>query len=200
MQETHYSNSFSRYLDGGFLLINSGTDSGKRSYSGVGFLVAPWLRSAVYSFAMHSDRICVLKIRVRGGKFAIINNYSPTNSGYDYSVRQTHFGELRRIYSSVSCYGSKVLLGDFNSRVNKRFPGEEDVLGQHCFGNPSYVQDPDTNRELLMETCAATGLCLANTFFENSPERLVTYHEFAQQPMGPINTSGFAQLDYIAVR
>ena len=197
-QETHDTNSISRYLEGGYLLINSGADDGKRSFAGVGFIVAPWLRSAVYSFKQISDRIAVLKLRVRGGKLAIINTYCPHN-GYDYSVRQAHYSALRHVCDSVSCHGLKIIVGDFNARIRKCFPVEEGSLGPQCFGKQSFVQDTNNNRELLMEACAANDLAVANTFAQEMVEHQVTYHEPWQNPSGDISSAGFAQLDLLLV-
>ena len=68
LQETRVSYSGNRVLDNGYLLITAGQDDDKRTYAGVGFLVAPWLRQSVFSFKPTSERICCLKLRVIGGK------------------------------------------------------------------------------------------------------------------------------------
>ncbi len=196
LQETHDSNSICRCLEGGYLLINSGADDNRRTYAGVGFLLAPWLRSAIYSYKQISERICTIKIRVSGGKLGIVNNYVP-HSGYDYGIRQRHFSEVRDAYESLSCHGLKIVVGEFNARLHAQTAGEREVLGPHCFGNPLFCQTPESNRELLMEACTATGLCVANSFVPDSDEHLVTYHHIWQDPAGPISRSrsGFAQLD-----
>ena len=60
LQETWDGCSGSRFVHNGFTLINSGSDDGKRSFAGVGFLVAPWFRDSIYSYKLISDRICVM--------------------------------------------------------------------------------------------------------------------------------------------
>ena len=164
LQETHDTNSVCTSLAGGYLLIHSGADDNQRTHAGVGFLIAPWLRSAIYSYMQISDRSCTIKIRVSGGKLGIVDNYAP-HSGYDYGTRQRHFTALQAAYEALSCHGLKNVLGDFNARLHTQLAGEHEVLGPHCFGNPDFSQTPESNRELLMETCAAVGLCVANSFF-----------------------------------
>ena len=90
LQETRVPFSGSRQLDNGYGLITAGQDDEKRTYAGVGFLIAPWLRRSVYSFKPISERLCCIKLRVRRGKAAIFNVYAP-HGGYEYGVRQQFF-------------------------------------------------------------------------------------------------------------
>ena len=93
----------------------------------------------------------------------------------DYGARQRHFSEVANVYSSLSCHGLKIVVGDFNARLHKPLAGEDEILGPHCFGNPDFSQNLESNRELLLEACTATGLCVANTFVPPiSEESLVT--------------------------
>ena len=86
-----------------------------------------------------------------------------------------------------------------NSRLHNKIGGEDEVLGPYCSGNPSYnpQQRPDANRELLLELCFATGLCVANTFLQHEPEHQVTYHELWANPVSNITYKDFVQLDLV---
>ena len=95
LQETRTPVSGSRIIEDGFVLITSGADDGKRTYAGVGFLIAPWVRQSIFTFKAVSERICYLKLRVYGGKATFFNAYAP-HGGYEYNVRQQYFTNSAR--------------------------------------------------------------------------------------------------------
>ena len=92
-----------------------------------------------------------------------------------------------------------MILGDSNSRIHNDIGGEGEVFGPYCFGNPGYNPEerPDANRELLIELCASSGMCVANTFKDSPAEHQITFHDVFQNPMAPITHKGFAQLDLV---
>jgi len=196
LQETRIPWSGTRIVDNGYTLITAGHDKDERSFAGVGFLIAPWLKQSVFSFKPVSDRLCCLKLRARGGKAAIICAYAPHN-GHEYNIRQSFFADLAKLVDATSVHGSKIVLGDFNARIHNGAGGEDQVFGPYCFGDPSYNPQihPDANRELLLEFCIARQLCVANTFLQNEAERQITFHDLWQSPVGEITHRGFAQLD-----
>ena len=53
--------------------------------------------------------------------------------------------------------------GDFNARIGQRRPGEEEVLGEHCFGREAMYQVEIPNRDLLLEFCSNRKLIVGNT-------------------------------------
>ena len=87
LQDTRIPTSGSRILENGFVLITSGADDDKRTYAGVGFLISPCIKRSIFSFKPISDRLCYLKLRVKGGKATFFNVYAP-RGGYDYAVRE----------------------------------------------------------------------------------------------------------------
>ena len=67
VQETHIKGC-PYFESDGFLIIYSGCEeSQKREYAGVGFIIAPHMKSAVKSFMQLSSRIAILKLRIKGG-------------------------------------------------------------------------------------------------------------------------------------
>ena len=72
LQETRVPVSGSRTLDDGFILITAGNDDDQKTNAGVGFLVAPSIRSSILNFCQHTNRIASLKLRVTGGKMSIL--------------------------------------------------------------------------------------------------------------------------------
>ena len=59
------------YYEGGYKVILSGSDDTQRSWSGVGFVVAPWCTHRIHGFLQFSDRMASLKLKVFGGKVGI---------------------------------------------------------------------------------------------------------------------------------
>ena len=173
-------------------------DDKQRTYAGVSFLIAPWMRKSIHSFKPVSERICYLKVRVKGGKAAIINAHAPHN-GHEYQLRQQYFTQLAGVASTVSTSGLKLIVGDLNSRIHNSTGGEQEVFGDYCFGDPRYnpALHPDSNRELLIELCMTRGMCVANTFINNDVENQATFHDIWQSPVAPISHQGFAQLDLV---
>ena len=131
-------------------------------------------------------------------KTAIINTYAP-HGGHEYRQRQRHYSDLAKVIDETSCFGLKLVVGDFNARIHNSIGGEQSVFGQNCFGNPLYnpQQNSDKNRELLLELCVGRGLCVANTFMDNDAEQQATFHDIWQNPVSEISHRGFAQLDLV---
>ena len=75
IQETHYTQSDHWITDAGYLVIFSGNKYS--THAGVGFIIAPFMRKAIYGFDCLNARLMSIKIRVPGGKIAIINGYAP---------------------------------------------------------------------------------------------------------------------------
>ena len=122
-QETRIPFSGTRILDNGYVLITAGRDDNQRTYAGVAFLVSPRWRKSIISFKPISERICRLKLRVKGGKLVVINAYA-THGGYDYNIRQQYFADFAETIDHTSCYGLKLVVGDLNSRIHNNIGGE----------------------------------------------------------------------------
>jgi len=90
-------------------------------------------------------------------------------------------------------------MGDWNAKLFDKYNGEDNILGGYVFRSPMAKHISKSNRELLVETCVATGACVANTYFAKSNEQLVTYYFLTSKPMDHISSSGFAQIDHCLV-
>ena len=95
--------------------------------------------------------------------------------------------------------GPKIIMGDLNSRLQRRLPGEEDVVGDFVFGNPHATFELGSNWELLLEMCVNPSLIIGNTVFEHSAHEQVTFRSPGTSPLDPITVKNFAQLDYTLV-
>jgi hypothetical protein len=199
IQETHLAGT-THFLSNDYLVVLSGGTEvkGKREYAGVGFIISPWARRAVIGFTLHSNRLASLQLRVAGGVMTFLSVYAP-HGGYAYTTRRNFYDNFISFFRSQRTYGPTLSLGDYNARLHKALPGEEDVIGQGAFGNASALSDPRSNRELLVESCRALNTVVANTFCESLPEAQVTFYSVGAKPMDDIVPSKFAQLDHVLV-
>ena len=63
MQEVRRPNSDCFEDDGGYFIIQSGSSDSAREWAGVGFIIAPWLRSSVVGYLQYSNRLCTVKLK-----------------------------------------------------------------------------------------------------------------------------------------
>jgi len=196
MQETGIT-THTENIDSDYMLILSGTSKPHgegRFYSGVGFLIAPWAIKSTISYKLLSDRLAILKLKIRGGILNIITAYAPYG-GYDYEDRREFFDQLTKAWPVPNKHTTTIACGDFNARLYDREPGDEDVIGEFFFQSRWPRQRAYLNRDLLLETCQATSTAIANTYFEQSLENVVTYYGMEVDRTSPIG-EGFAQIDY----
>ena len=66
IQETHRTESDYWITNSEYAVIFSGNDHGR--YAGVGFIIVPFMRKAIYGFVCYSERIMAIKLRIPGGK------------------------------------------------------------------------------------------------------------------------------------
>ena len=64
----------------------------------------------------------------------VLSPYAP-HTGYDFSDRQNFFHALAEFVISQSTHGPKLICGDFNARLFRQLPGEEDVIGPYVYEN-----------------------------------------------------------------
>ena len=172
---------------------------GQREFAGVGFIIAPEARRSIISYLQCSSRIAAIKVKVEGGGVALVSAYAPPNTK-PHDERQQFYTELGDVTNKLSVHGPKILLGDFNARLQCQQPGEEDIIGPGTFGRDGAVVDNDqSNRGLFIELCTRLQLCAANTLQAARPEYLVTYRDLGTKVDDPISYPAYAQLDYILV-
>ena len=99
----------------------------------------------------------------------------------------------------LSLNGPKLVFGDLNALIGQHQIGEDDVLGDFCFGRIVQHQIDTPNRDLLLEWCQSSAMIITNTFCPQPQEKLVTYHEPHVGPADPVYETGFAMLDFFLV-
>ena len=153
----------------------SGSRKDDRNYIGVGFIVAPWAKTAVITFHAVTERIGSLRLKVPGGTLTILSVYAPHDK-HPFEDRHQFFSDVVAHTKSDTKHHATMVLGDFNAKLGCVMVGEENMIGEHVFycpltgGNTSL-----SNRSLLIELCVAKKLVIANTYFDHPDENKVTY-------------------------
>ena len=194
IQETHISYSLYFTTEDGFFLILSG--SAGREHAGVGFIVAPWVKASLVGFLQMSNRLACLKLRVSGGQIAILSAYAP-HSGHPHDERQYFHQELGQLYGRTSVNGMKLILGDLNAGVGSALAGEDVYIGKHTFG--ATRSHFGSNRDLLLELCAARHLVVANTCFDVPASQRATCRRVGVKTQEAVSLATHLQLDFCLV-
>eukprot|EP00973_Karenia_brevis_P054558 7581345-Karenia_brevis.AAC.1 len=88
-------------------------------------------------------------------------------------------------------------MGDFNSRLIKRFQGETSIIGDYAFYEGDIEIPVESNRELLISHCITSEFCIANTFFDHESHAQVTYHDLKSNPSDVVSPLHFGQIDFV---
>ena len=195
IQETHISSTSVRE-EQGYLIILSGSDTETRSWAGVGIIISPRCRRRIKSYEQVSDRLCSVKLRVKGGVVGLISVYAPHNMR-SLEERFRFFTDLDVEYRHCSANMGKYIYGDLNSRIGHQQPGEEEVVGTFTFGRTAAHPVEVPNRDLLMELCQGNSLMIANTFVPGEAADKATYAAPGYTYADPITEHGFNMLDLL---
>ena len=130
IQETRRKISCLQELPNNFLLILSGSDGENDIFSGVGIIVAPHCRRSLITDRQQNERMCMIKLKVKGGKMILFSTYAPPQTiKHPVNERQQFFNELAEFWMLVSCNGPKIIAGDLNSRLYCRLANEHSFIG-----------------------------------------------------------------------
>jgi hypothetical protein len=149
----------------------------------------------VDGFLQYNERLAVMKIKVKGGRIGVVTGYAPHNLR-PCGERQLFYTDLGCLLDGCSVNGPVYLFGDFNSKLGARRPGEEDILGQFCYGREAAHKVEVSNRDLLIEFCTDRGYMVVNTFIDAPPDKKVTYFKPGAAPMGDIVDTAYHMIDF----
>jgi len=184
------------YVEHGFEVILSGSELEGRTFTGVGFILAPHVRRRIRSYKQISDRVAVINVSVEGGVVAIFSAYAPHNLR-PLDEKLEFYRNLDNAYNTCAVNLGKIILGDLNARVGKQACDEEHIVGPYGFGRPALQRDDVSNRELLLEFCASCGLLVANTFMPGAEDEKVTYMNPGTKPADAVTDSSFGMIDFL---
>jgi exonuclease III len=74
--------------------------------------------SAVKRVEFVSDRMSYIILRGRWCHIIVLNVHAPTEDKTD-DVKDSFYGELKRVFEKFLKYHTKILLGDFNAKVSR---------------------------------------------------------------------------------
>jgi hypothetical protein len=87
---------------------------------GTGFFVHERIISAVKRVESVSDRVSYIMLRGRWCLSIVLNVHAPTGDTTD-DVKDSFYEELDRVFDKFPKYHMKILLGDFNAKVDGRY-------------------------------------------------------------------------------
>jgi len=154
------------------------------------------MKHRIKAYKQISDRLCSVKVKVRGGTFGIITAYAPHNLK-PHDERFQFFADLDKEYRTCSVNVGKIVFGDLNSRIGPQRVGEEDVIGEFTFGRAAVHAVEVPNRDLMLEVCSSNALVVANTFIPGTPADKVTFMEAGSLFLGDVTDSGYNMLDLL---
>ena len=197
LQETHlFGAEVLEYKGFNFFMSGESVREG-RSFSGVGFVVAPWALRAVVSFLAISDQLARLRLKVPGGVLNVLSIYLP-HAGHDIEYRRGVMADLSKYTQSDCQHTSTLVLGDFNAQLGYVGVDESERIGPYVYKrNVNAKLGTIQNREILLEYCITNSMMVANTFCNHPEEFLVSYYNLSAKPTDPITAEGFSQIDHI---
>jgi len=141
----------------GMTLFYSGSSNGKHE-NGVGFLVNDQILPFIKKFTPVNNRICHIRIACKHYDIILICVYSPTETGEE-DLKDMFYDELERVYNGLSGHCLKIILGDFNSQVDR------ETIYRPTIGNESAHEVSNGNGTRLVEFAIANGFIVSSSFF-----------------------------------
>ena len=105
---------------------------------GTGFFVHRRIVSALKRVEFVSDRLSYIVLRGRWHNIILVNVHAPSEEKSEES-RDSFYEELDRVFGHFPKYHTKILLGDFNAKV------EREITFKPTIGQESLHQDSNDN-------------------------------------------------------
>lgn len=143
----------------GYIFLHYGLINGSR---GVGFLIREGLARNIEEFYGVSDRIGVLKIKLKSNRYlTLIQIYAPTADPEEEEESDIFYADLINTLNNMKCSfrNTLIIMGDFNSQVGKK-QSNETVVGNYGYGARN------ERGQKLVDFCNENGLLIMNTFFK----------------------------------
>ncbi|XP_058817290.1 uncharacterized protein LOC131680595 [Topomyia yanbarensis] len=141
---------------------------GEKTEHGVGFIVIGKQMKRVIRWKPVSERICVLKVRVKFFNYSLINIYAPTNDKPDY-VKDAFYECLDKTYGECPKHDVKIVIGGANAQV-----GREDFF-RPIIGKESLHSVTNDNGLRLVTFAAARMMAFSSTYFARKDIRKHTW-------------------------
>jgi len=172
-----------RFTSGQATILYSGRE--KDHYQGVGILLNKNATKALIGWKPVSERIITARFATRHAKITVVQVYAPTESASD-SEKDSFYEQLQDELNSIPSYDIKLVIGDFNGKIDDNRRGSYTMIGPH--GSAISTND---NGERFALSCCTNGLSIGNMFFRHKRIHKVTW----TSPDG--GTSN--EIDYICI-
>ena len=147
-------------------LFYSGVDPALHAQAGVGILTNPRLAERVVEWRPISERVALLRLKLKGKTLALVQVYAP-NTESEYAP---FLYEVFDVLEGIQGTDSIVLLGDFNTHVGNDAQTWKDVIRKK--GD----SDINAHGRLLRDFCAGGRLSIMNTFFHHKDIHKYTWY------------------------
>jgi exonuclease III len=134
-------------------------ENGNKNHElGTGFFVHKRIMIAVKRVELVSDRMSYIILRGHWCHIIVLNVHTPTEDKTD-DVKDSFYEELECVFDKFPKYHTKILLGDFNTKV-----GREDIF-KPTIGNESLPEIRNDNGVRLVNFATSKNLRVKSTMF-----------------------------------
>ena len=154
----------------GYTFYCIGKPEGQPRLAGVDLAVRTSLLKHLASLPIGiNERLMTMRIRLANGRhMTVMSVYAPAVTHSD-DAREEFYEILSRTVSSIPPGDKIVIFGDFNTLVGRRGIAWEGILDQQRVGAEN------SNGTLLLSFCAAYGLVITNTLFQQKTSPKTTW-------------------------
>lgn len=132
------------------------------SQRGVGFLINKNWKDSIKECITISERLAILKINMKDGIILTIAQiYAPTSASSEEESEEFYqlLSETLK-QNEVKRKDTLLVMGDFNGRIGKRKPGEEEILGRYYYGKQN------RRGQRIVDFCLEMNSRIINTCFK----------------------------------
>ncbi|KAK0134904.1 Craniofacial development protein 2 [Merluccius polli] len=178
-----------RWTGQGRLMVDGATVlySGKQDHHthGVGIILSSYAAKALVGWKPVNERIITARLYTRHAKATIVQVYAPTDVASEED-KDAFYNQLQTVLEEIPSYDIKMLIGDFNAKLDDDRRGLNTTVGPH--GSASSTND---NGERLLMLTSTNGFSIGNTFFGHKRIHKMTW----VSPGGGTRN----ELDYICI-
>ena len=117
-----------RFTIGQATILYSGRE--KDHHQGVGILLNKNAAKALTGWKPVSERIITARFATRHAKITVVQVYAPTESASD-SEKDSFYEQLQEELNSIPSYDIKLVIGDFNGKIDDNRRGSYTMIGPH---------------------------------------------------------------------
>nr|XP_032522549.1 craniofacial development protein 2-like [Danaus plexippus plexippus] len=149
----------------------------------VAVVLSEELRNGPLEVDRRCDRLMRVRVLMEGDIINLISNYTP-QAGCSGSEIESFWEQFEEVLRAIPAAEVIIVGGDLNGHVDRAADTVERVHGGFGYGGCN------AEGENILRTCFASDLAVVNTFFQKTPQHLITYK----------SGSHSTQLDYLLTR